>query len=157
MFGFITELLLNTDCTDCHRFVISNRTNPNFAESFGYIRIHSVRAFSVLSVFQLKKSACVQTDLTKSGWQDSNLRPLRPERSALPGCATSRTVLRCKITQYFDMVCNLLASFFWKMDKTAFWRHVIPTMVGAEAGIYAFKKQWHPNAPKESSIRWESV
>ena len=25
-----------------------------------------------------------------SGWQDSNLRPLRPERSALPGCATSR-------------------------------------------------------------------
>ena len=26
-----------------------------------------------------------------SGWQDSNLRPLRPERSTLPGCATSRT------------------------------------------------------------------
>jgi hypothetical protein len=26
----------------------------------------------------------------KSGRQDSNLRPLRPERNALPGCATSR-------------------------------------------------------------------
>src|SRR3712207_97125 len=25
-----------------------------------------------------------------SGWQDLNLRPLRPERSALPGCATPR-------------------------------------------------------------------
>ena len=25
-----------------------------------------------------------------SGWLDSNQRPLRPERSALPGCATSR-------------------------------------------------------------------
>lgn len=26
----------------------------------------------------------------KSGWRDSNPRPLRPERSALPSCATSR-------------------------------------------------------------------
>ena len=26
-----------------------------------------------------------------SGWQDLNLRPLRPERSALPGCATPRS------------------------------------------------------------------
>gem|GEM_PF-4779225 len=29
----------------------------------------------------------------KSGRQDSNLRPLRPERSALPGCATSRNFI----------------------------------------------------------------
>ena len=28
--------------------------------------------------------------LLKSGWQDSNLRPRRPERRALPGCATPR-------------------------------------------------------------------
>ena len=27
-----------------------------------------------------------------SGWRDSNPRPLRPERSALPSCATSRFV-----------------------------------------------------------------
>ena len=26
----------------------------------------------------------------ESGWQDSNLRPRRPERRALPGCATPR-------------------------------------------------------------------
>src|SRR5690554_6446623 len=26
-----------------------------------------------------------------SAWQDSNLRPLRPERSALPSCATRRS------------------------------------------------------------------
>lgn len=30
----------------------------------------------------------------KSGWPDSNRRPLRPERSALPNCATTR---RCKV------------------------------------------------------------
>ena len=30
--------------------------------------------------------------IIKSGRQDSNLRPLRPERSALPGCATSRNI-----------------------------------------------------------------
>ncbi len=28
--------------------------------------------------------------LIMSGWPDSNRRPLRPERSALPGCATPR-------------------------------------------------------------------
>ena len=29
--------------------------------------------------------------LTQSGWRDLNPRPLRPERSALPSCATPRT------------------------------------------------------------------
>ena len=32
----------------------------------------------------------LNTTFYLSGWQDLNLRPLRPERSALPGCATSR-------------------------------------------------------------------
>ncbi len=27
---------------------------------------------------------------SKSGWRDSNPRPFRPERNALPSCATSR-------------------------------------------------------------------
>ena len=30
-------------------------------------------------------------DITWSGWRDSNPRPLRPERSALPNCATARS------------------------------------------------------------------
>lgn len=30
----------------------------------------------------------------QSGWQDSNLRPRRPERRALPGCATPRKVAK---------------------------------------------------------------
>ncbi len=32
--------------------------------------------------------------LTVSGWRDLNPRPLRPERSALPSCATPRSMLR---------------------------------------------------------------
>ena len=32
----------------------------------------------------------VETCLVWSGREDLNLRPLRPERSALPGCATPR-------------------------------------------------------------------
>ena len=34
------------------------------------------------------------TGYLKSGWRDSNPRPLRPERSALPTCATSRYLSR---------------------------------------------------------------
>ena len=33
-----------------------------------------------------------------SGRQDSNLRPLAPHASALPGCATSRKKLRKKVS-----------------------------------------------------------
>src|SRR5690554_681012 len=36
-----------------------------------------------------------------SAWQDSNLRPLRPERSALPSCATRRStagIIRIQLT-----------------------------------------------------------
>src|SRR3954471_9287042 len=35
--------------------------------------------------------------LTLSGWRDSNPRPLRPERSALPSCATPRVKPRQRI------------------------------------------------------------
>jgi hypothetical protein len=35
--------------------------------------------------------------LTQSGWRDSNPRPLRPERSALPSCATPRVKPRQRI------------------------------------------------------------
>jgi hypothetical protein len=35
---------------------------------------------------------CLLLLLTLSGWPDSNRRPLRPERSALPSCATPRGV-----------------------------------------------------------------
>ncbi len=31
--------------------------------------------------------------LKKSGWQDSNLRPPRPKRGAIPGYATPRTII----------------------------------------------------------------
>src|ERR1700761_4186660 len=34
---------------------------------------------------------------TQSGWRDSNPRPLRPERSALPSCATPRLKPRQRI------------------------------------------------------------
>src|SRR5580704_13036746 len=34
---------------------------------------------------------------TQSGWRDSNPRPLRPERSALPSCATPRVKPRQRI------------------------------------------------------------
>ena len=33
---------------------------------------------------------CGNTSRCASGWRDSNPRPLRPERSALPSCATPR-------------------------------------------------------------------
>ncbi len=40
-----------------------------------------------------------------SGRQDSNLRPPRPERGALPGCATSRILERAKVG-FFIMTAN---------------------------------------------------
>src|SRR5690606_39875290 len=37
---------------------------------------------------------CLLTPMS-SEWRDSNPRPLRPERSALPGCATPRSCRLC--------------------------------------------------------------
>ena len=59
-----------------------------------------------------------------SGWQDLNLRPLRPERSALPNCATPRYLeptrglepLTCWLRISCATSCATLASFF-----LAFW------------------------------------
>jgi hypothetical protein len=39
----------------------------------------------------IKKAALFRTAYLLSGRQDSNLRPLAPHTSALPGCATTRT------------------------------------------------------------------
>ena len=47
-------------------------------------------------------AACLRHRLRRaqSGWLDSNQRPLRPERSALPGCATSRNTIIVAIKKY---------------------------------------------------------
>ena len=37
-----------------------------------------------------KRKSTDHSAFSRSGWRDSNPRPLRPERSALPNCATSR-------------------------------------------------------------------
>ena len=53
----------------------------------------------------------------KSGWQDSNLRPPRPKRGALPSCATSR---------YYIQFSNFLGAawvFFAKRLHRAFALH----------------------------------
>src|ERR1700744_2013069 len=39
----------------------------------------------------------------ESGWRDSNPRPLRPERSALPSCATPRLKLRQPIAPAYRL------------------------------------------------------
>ena len=41
-----------------------------------------------------------------SGWQDSNLRPRRPERRALPGCATPRKPADGATGFLFPIVCG---------------------------------------------------
>jgi hypothetical protein len=43
-----------------------------------------------MNMVQIKNAEGHCHSAFKSGRQDSNLRPLRPERSALPGCATAR-------------------------------------------------------------------
>lgn len=48
-----------------------------------------VRIFTIL-IKKRKMSSFEDIFLFWSGWQDSNLRPLRPERNALPSWATSR-------------------------------------------------------------------
>ena len=49
-----------------------------------------------------KKSPALRARLLLlSGWRDSNSRPLRPERSALPGCATSRK--KCFVLMYYSV------------------------------------------------------
>ena len=73
-----------------------------------------------------------------SGWQDSNLRPLRPERSALPGCATSRPKWSAKI--YF--FSSLTYYLFLKSSKQTV--HFFYTAHGFRWGIvtngYAYKE-----------------
>lgn len=53
----------------------------------------------VTRVFRTKKGLQIQRlegpRKFESGRLDSNQRPLRPERSALPGCATSRSEIKC--------------------------------------------------------------
>src|ERR1700677_3318213 len=48
-------------------------------------------------VESLVPSASPLTGSFESGWRDSNPRPLRPERSALPSCATPRLKPRQRI------------------------------------------------------------
>ena len=45
-----------------------------------------------------------------SGWRDSNPRPRRPERRALPGCATPRYLRSAKLgkLQYYDNTCLII-------------------------------------------------
>ena len=65
----------------------------------------------VESVATKKKGVGICLLLFWSRWQDSNLRPLRPERSALPNCATSRN----KIFVFFvsPPVCGITCGQNW--------------------------------------------
>jgi hypothetical protein len=46
-----------------------------------------------------------RTWINLSGWQDSNLRPPRPKRGAIPGYATPRTLLNFQ-KNTFAFLCN---------------------------------------------------
>ena len=55
-------------------------------------KINQILLFSFLSVHNklIKSYNLLWINLKRSGWEDSNFRPLRPERSALANCATPR-------------------------------------------------------------------
>ena len=50
----------------------------------------------------IKKSTCFHKSIFWSRWRDSNTRPLRPERSALPNWATPRNIKFYLIFMFFN-------------------------------------------------------
>ena len=59
-----------------------------------------------------------------SGRRDVNSRPLHPQRSALPDCATARPIARMQISKMLqsELSVNHLSSYFWKLGSG---RHLI--------------------------------
>lgn len=57
-----------------------------------------------------------------SGWRDSNPRPLRPERSALPGCATPRNIQQL----FFEDDKNIIISLLYNAKKKLHLKQLFP-------------------------------
>src|SRR5699024_1564094 len=74
-----------------HRAVLAERpgTDQHLADAISGTRLQRMRAKQRQGIFSVRKR-CPACSFHESGWRDSNPRPLRPERSALPSCATPR-------------------------------------------------------------------
>ena len=102
------RLMLRELCTKIFHFGAILFMNKK--TKIGWDRIRSLRPLC-------SKRGALFFSNKKSGWQDSNLRPPRPKRGALPSCATSR---------YYIQFSNFLGAawvFFAKRLHRAFALH----------------------------------
>ena len=99
-----------------------------------------------------KKRGVEASFFVESGWQDSNLRPLAPHASTLPGCATSRMRKgwECNITKTRKKI-NVLSGFIVRLF---FATHVFSrtTVLGKSSRVVSARLPLTPICNRDGTV-----
>ena len=89
-----------------------------------------------------------------SGWQDLNLRPLRPERSALPSCATSRNIqIHHNYIPKTKLWTNFIPKFIQRLNFRP-WLNILHNLTN-HSFIYICQLIWKFFTFIPSSFMWK--